>query len=151
LLRTEIKDAYKAAMKAKETLAVSTLRLILAALKDRDIAARSKGNMDGIAEDEILTLLQSMIKQRRDSIEAYEKGGRMELAQQEAGEIAVIERFLPAQMSDDEIDEAVGELVSELEATSLKDMGKVMSAMKERFAGKMDFGKASAVVKARLG
>ncbi|MBT6609330.1 MAG: GatB/YqeY domain-containing protein [Rhodospirillaceae bacterium] len=151
MLRTEIKDAYKAAMKAKETLAVSTLRLILAALKDRDIAARSKGNMDGIAEDEILTLLQSMIKQRRDSIEAYEKGGRMELAQQEAGEIAVIERFLPAQMSDDEIDEAVGELVSELEATSLKDMGKVMSAMKERFAGKMDFGKASAVVKARLG
>jgi hypothetical protein len=151
LLRTEIKDAYKTAMKAKETLAVSTLRLILAALKDRDIAARSKGNMDGIAEDEILTLLQSMIKQRRDSIEAYEKGGRMELAQQEAGEIAVIERFLPAQMSDDEIDEAVGELVSELEATSLKDMGKVMSAMKERFAGKMDFGKASAVVKARLG
>ena len=151
MLRTEIKDAYKAAMKAKETLAVSTLRLILAALKDRDIAARSKGNMDGIAEDEILTLLQSMIKQRRDSIEAYEKGGRMELAQQEAGEIAVIERFLPAQMSDDEIDEAVGELVSELEATSLKDMGKGMSAMKERFAGKMDFGKASAVVKARLG
>ncbi|MBT3660273.1 MAG: GatB/YqeY domain-containing protein [Rhodospirillaceae bacterium] len=151
MLRTEIKDAYKTAMKAKETLAVSTLRLILAALKDRDIAARSKGNMDGIAEDEILTLLQSMIKQRRDSIEAYEKGGRMELAQQEAGEIAVIERFLPAQMSDDEIDEAVGELVSELEATSLKDMGKVMSAMKERFAGKMDFGKASAVVKARLG
>ena len=151
MLRTEIKDAYKTAMKAKETLAVSTLRLILAALKDRDIAARSKGNMDGIAEGEILTLLQSMIKQRRDSIEAYEKGGRMELAQQEAGEIAVIERFLPAQMSDDEIDEAVGELVSELEATSLKDMGKVMSAMKERFAGKMDFGKASAVVKARLG
>ena len=151
MLRTEIKDAYKTAMKAKETLAVSTLRLILAALKDRDIAARSKGNMDGIAEDEILTLLQSMIKQRRDSIEAYEKGGRMELAQQEAGEIAVIERFLPAQMSDDEIDEAVGELVSELEATSLKDMGKGMSAMKERFAGKMDFGKASAVVKARLG
>jgi len=151
MLREELKDALKTAMKAKETVAVSTLRLILAALKDRDIAARSKGNTDGIGEDDVLSMLQSMIKQRRDSIEAYEKGGRMELAQQEAQEIAIIERFLPAQMSEDEITGAVEAIVAGLEATTLKDMGKVMSALKERHAGQMDFGKASGVVKAKLG
>jgi len=151
LLRTQINDAYKTAMKSKETRSVSTLRLIQAAIKDRDIAARSKGNMDGITDDEVLSLLQSMIKQRRDSIEAYEKGGRMELAQQEAEEIAIIEGFLPAQMSDDEITEAVAALMEELEATTLKDMGRVMGALKERYAGQMDFGKASGAVKARLG
>ncbi|MDD9878622.1 MAG: GatB/YqeY domain-containing protein [Magnetovibrio sp.] len=151
MLRTEINDAYKTAMKEKQALAVSTLRLIQAAIKDRDIAARSKGNLDGIDDDELLGLLQSMIKQRRDSIEAYEKGGRMELAQQEAEEIAVIERFLPEQMSEDAVGEAVAALIEELEATSLKDMGKVMGALKERFAGQMDFGKASAAVKERLG
>ena len=151
MLRTEINDAYKTAMKEKQALAVSTLRLIQAAIKDRDIAARSKGNLDGIDDDELLGLLQSMIKQRRDSIEAYEKGGRMELAQQEAEEIAVIERFLPEQMSEDAVGEAVAALIEELEATSLKDMGQVMGARKERFAGQMDFGKASAAVKERLG
>jgi len=151
MIRTELSDALKTSMKAKEAVAVSTLRLIRAALKDRDIAARSKGNNDGINDDEILSLLQSMIKQRRDSIEAYEKGGRMELAQQEAEEISIIERFLPAQMSEDDIGGAVDAIVAELEATTLKDMGKVMGALKERFAGQMDFGKASAAVKAKLG
>ena len=151
MLRTQINNTYKAAMKRKETIAVSTLRLIQAAIKDRDIAARSKGNTDGISHDEVLSLLQSMIKQRRDSIEAYEKGGRMELAQQEAEEISIIEGFLPAQMNDDEIAAAVDSVISDVEATTLKDMGKVMAALKEQFAGQMDFGKASGAVKAKLG
>lgn len=150
-MRTALNDALKSAMKEKDSLAVSTLRLIQAALKDRDIAARSKGNDDGISEDEILGLLQSMIKQRRESIAAYTKGGRHELAEREAGEIAVIERFLPQQMTADEMAEAVGAVITELEASSLKDMGKVMGALKERYPGSMDFGKASALVKARLG
>ena len=151
MLRTQINNIYKAAMKRKETIAVSTLRLIQAAIKDRDIAARSKGNTDGISDDEVLSLLQSMIKQRRDSIDAYEKGGRMELAQQEAEEISIIEGFLPAQMNDDEIAAAVDSVISDVEATTLKDMGKVMATLKEQFAGQMDFGKASGAVKAKLG
>ena len=149
-MRTALNDALKSAMKEKDSLAVSTLRLIHAALKDRDIAARGKGNCDGIGDDEILSLLQSMIKQRRESIEAYKKGHRMEPAEREAGEIAVIERFLPQQMSEDEISEAVGGVLAELEATTLKDMGKVMAALKERYPGRMDFGKASAQVKDKL-
>jgi len=150
-MRTELNDALKTAMKEKDALATSTLRLIQAALKDRDIAARSKGNTDGIDDDEILGLLQSMIKQRRDSIDAYKKGGRMELAEQEAGEIAIIERFLPKQMSADEVSEAVAGVIAEMGAATLKDMGKVMGALKERFPGRMDFSKASAQVKEKLG
>lgn len=150
-MRAELNDALKTAMKDKDSLAVSTLRLIQAALKDRDIAARTKGNPDGIGDDEILGLLQSMIKQRRESIAAYTKGGRMELADQEAAEIAVIERFLPKQMSADEMAEAVDAVITELGAATLKDMGKVMGALKERHPGTMDFGKASGLVKARLG
>ena len=150
-MRTTLNGALKSAMKNKDPLAVSTLRLIQAALKDRDIAARMKGNADGISENEILSLLQSMIKQRRESIEAYKMGGRMELAEQEAGEIAIIERFLPQQMPEDEIAKAVGGVIAELKAKTLKDMRKVMEALKERFPGSMDFGKASAMVKERLG
>ena len=150
-MRTELNDALKAAMKEKDTLAVGTLRLVQAALKDRDIAARSKGNLDGISDDEILGLLQSMIKQRRESIDAYKKGGRMELAEQEAGEIAVIERFLPKQMNADEMAKAVDAVIKEMGAATLKDMGKVMAALKERHPGAMDFGKASGLVKTKLG
>ena len=151
MLRTQITNAYKTAMKRKEAIAVSTLRLIQAAIKDRDIAARSKGNSDGISDDVVLSLLQSMIKQRRDSIEAYEKGGRMELAQREAEEISIIESFLPAQMNDVEIAAAVDSIISDVEASTLKDMGKVMAVLKEQFPGQMDFGKASGAVKAKLG
>jgi uncharacterized protein len=150
-MRTELNDALKAAMKDKDPLAVSTLRLIHAALKDRDIAARTKGNPDGITDDDILGLLQSMIKQRRESIDAYKKGGRMELAERESAEIAVIERFLPKQMSADEMTAAVDAVIAELGAATLKDMGKVMGALKEQHPGAMDFGKASGLVKARLG
>ena len=151
MLRNQINNAYKTAMKQKEALAVSTLRLIIAAIKDRDIAARSKGNIDGISDDEVLSLLQSMIKQRHDSIDAYQKGGRMELAQQEAEEIVIIQGFLPTQLTPEEIAREVDTVITDLNASNLKDMGKVMNILKDQFAGQMDFGKASSVVRAKLG
>ncbi len=151
MLRTRLNDALKAAMKAKETRTLATVRLILAALKDRDIAARGKGNLEGIDEDGILAMLQSMIKQRRESIALYEKGGRLELARQEAEEITVIEQFLPRQLTEDEMAEAIMAVIGDVEAKSLKDMGRTMAALKERYAGRMDFHKASAQVKERLG
>jgi len=151
MLRDRIKEAMKTAMKAKDEIGLAATRLIQAALKDRDIAARSKGNTDGISDDEILGMLQSMIKQRRDSIEMYEKGGRPELAEREAREIDVIETFLPEQMDEDAANAAIDAVMKEMEATSMKDMGRVMAALKERHAGSMDFGKASGLVKARLG
>ena len=151
MIRTRLNDALKAAQKENDKCSVSTLRLITAALKDRDIGARFKGTMDGIDEDEVLGLLQSMVNQRRESIKLYEKGGRMELAQQEAEEIAVIQRFLPEQLTADEISEAIQGVIDEVGAASLKEIGMVMGALKERYAGRMDFGKASAMVKGRLG
>ncbi|MCP5368359.1 MAG: GatB/YqeY domain-containing protein [Hyphomicrobiales bacterium] len=150
MLRNKLKEALKESMKTKDERSVSTVRLILAALKDRDITARGKGNVEGIPDDEILGLLQSMIKQRRESIALYEKGGRPELARQEAEEITVIERFLPAQMGEAEMTDAITTLIVELEAKNLKDMGRTMAALKERYAGKMDFAKASAMVKSHL-
>ena len=152
MLRQQLNDALKEAMKAKRGRAVSTLRLILAALKDRDIANRTEGaDDDGISEDQILQLLQSMIKQRRDSIEAYLKGGRQELADGEAEEIDIIQQFLPQQMDDKALAEAVELVIGEAGASSIKDMGNVMGMLRGKFAGQMDFGKASALVKARLG
>ena len=151
MLRLELSDALKIGMKAKEGRTVATVRLILAALKDRDIAARGKGNLDGISEDEIRLMLQSMIKQRRESIALYEKGGRLELAEEEAEEIEIIERFLPAPLGDEEMTAAISGVLAEAEAKSLKDMGRVMTALKERYAGRMDFAKASATVKQKLG
>ena len=150
MLRDRIAESLKDAMKSKDDIGVASMRLIQAALKDRDIAARSKGNMDGISDDEILSMLQSMIKQRRDSIEMYEKGGRPELAEREAQEIDVIEGFLPEQMDDDAVAEIIETTIREMEASTMKDMGRVMGALKERHAGAMDFGKASGIVKARL-
>jgi hypothetical protein len=150
MLRSRLKDALKDSMKSQDTLAVSTLRLILAALKDRDIAARGKGDPDGIVDDEILEMLQKMVRQRRDSIEMYTKGGRDELAEREANEITVIERFLPQAIGEDEMRAAIDAVVAELSASSIKDMGRVMAELKQRFAGQMDFGKASAIVKELL-
>jgi len=152
MLRQQLNDALKEAMKAKEDRAVSTLRLILAALKDRDIANRTEGADDeGIGDDQILQLLGSMIKQRRDSIEAYQKGGRQELAEGEAEEIEIIQRFLPEQMDDDAVAAAVADVITEAGASSIKDMGTVMGLLREKYAGQMDFGVASALVKERLG
>ena len=150
MLRDKFKDQLKDAMKSRNERAVATLRLIQAALKDRDIAARGRGKMDGIDEPEILSMLQGMIKQRRESIEAFEKGGRNELAQQEREEIAIIETFLPKQMSDAEAQAAITALVAELGATSIKDMGRTMAALKERHSGTIDMTKASALVKQAL-
>ncbi|MEG3618494.1 GatB/YqeY domain-containing protein [Magnetovibrio sp. PR-2] len=150
MLRDQLTQSMKTAMKEKDEIGLASVRLIQAALKDRDIAARSNGNNDGISDDEILSMLQSMIKQRRDSIEMYEKGGRPELAEREAKEIDVIERFLPEQMDDDAAAAAIDKVIDELDANAMKDMGRVMAALKERHAGCMDFGKASGVVKARL-
>lgn len=150
MLRDEIKGALRTAMAEKDETAKSTVRLIMAALKDRDIEARAKGNTDGIADADILGMLQSMIKQRRESIEMYEKGGRCELAQQEAAEIDVIQRFLPRQIEGAEMDQAIDSAIAEVGAASIKDMGKVMAALRGAHAGQMDFGRASDRVKARL-
>lgn len=150
MLRVRLNDDLKEALKAKEKLAVATLRLILAALKDRDIAARGKGNCDGISDDEILELLQKMIRQRHDSIEAYEKAGRQDLVEREAGEIEVINRFLPKQLDEAEVETAVEAAIEEIAASSIKDMGKVIGSLKQQYAGRMDFGKASQMVKQRL-
>jgi uncharacterized protein YqeY len=151
MIRDQLPDAYKTALKDKDERAVSTLRLIIAALKDRDIAARSKGNPDGISDDEILQMLQTMVKQRRESISMYEKGGRLELAEQEGEEITIIQRFLPEQLDAAATEEAVDKTIADLGATGLKDMGAVMGALRDNYAGQMDFGRASGIVKARLG
>ncbi len=151
MLRQRLSDALKTAMLSRDTRTVSTVRLILAALKDRDIAARPRGVADGIADEEILQMLQSMMKQRRESIALYEQGGRLELAQQEAEEIAIIEKFLPTQLSEADVNVAVAGVIADIGAKGLKDMGRTMAALKEQFAGQMDFTKASAIVKQQLG
>jgi len=151
MLRQNLNEALKAAMLGKDALTVSTVRLILAALKDRDIAARPKGVADGIPDEDILSMLQGMVKQRRESIALYEQGGRPELAQKEAGEIAIIERFLPERMSEAEMNKAIAATLAEVGAKGLKDMGRAMAALKERYAGRMDFTRASAIVKQQLG
>ena len=150
MLRTELGDSLKEALKAKDTRTVATLRLILAALKDRDIAARGKGNSDGINEDEILQMLQKMVRQSHDAIEMYQQGNRPELVQKETEEIEIIERFLPKQMNPEEMKAAIDAVVEETGASTIKDMGGVMGTLKERYAGRMDFGKASALVKDQL-
>ncbi|WP_343561844.1 GatB/YqeY domain-containing protein [Kiloniella sp. b19] len=149
MLRSTLNDALKTAMREKDQQRLSTVRLILAALKDRDIAARGEGQ-DQLGEDAILEMLQKMVRQRRDSIELYEKAGRTELADREKAEVAVIEAFLPQQMDEEATKAAVIEVIAEVEAASIKDMGKVMAVLKDRYAGQMDFGKASGVVKAEL-
>jgi uncharacterized protein len=150
MLRERLQKALKEATLAKDTCATATVRLILAALKDRDIAARGKDGGGEISEDEILGLLQTMVKQRRESIEMYVKGGRQDLADREADEIDVIRRFLPEQMGDVAIAQAVEGVIGELGVGSLKEMGKVMATLRERYAGRMDFAKASAVAKEKL-
>lgn len=150
MLREQINDALKVAMRTKDDVGLRTVRLIMAALKDRDIAARSNGNCDGISDDDVLGMLQSMVKQRKESMQMYIDGGRQELADQEAAEIEVIKRFLPKQLGEDEMAEAVSGAIEKTGAGGIKDMGKVMGALKADYAGRMDFSKASAIVKDRL-
>src|SRR5215207_945936 len=149
MLRESINDAMKGAMKSQEKLKLSTLRLVNAAIKNADIEART-GGKGPLADDDLLGLLQKMIKQRQESVELYDKGGRKELADQERGEIEIIKGFLPQQMSDAEAKAAIAEVIKETGAQGMKDMGKVMAALKQGYAGKMDFGKASGLVKSLL-
>jgi uncharacterized protein YqeY len=149
-LRAQLNDAMKEAMKAKDAKRLATVRLMLAALKDRDIAARSETSRDLLGDDEILTLLAKMIKQREESATAYDSGNRPELAAGEREEIAIIRSFMPAQMDDAALKDAVTKTIAETGAVSIKDMGKVMAVLKERYAGRMDFSKASAATKDAL-
>jgi len=148
-MREQFTDALKTAMKKQDKRKTSTLRLILAAIKDRDIASRSE-DRDGVSDSEILDILARMIKQRRESVVTYEEAGRLELAAQEQEEIDIISTFLPKQLDDDEIDAAVTATLKEIDAAGLKDMGRAMAALKDRYAGQMDFSKASAMVKSKL-
>ena len=151
MLRDELNDAMKQAMRARDQAVLGTIRLILAKLKDVDIAARTEASREGVADDKILSMMQGMIKQRNESIVLYEKGNRADLADKEKTEIAVIERFLPQQMDEAAVETAVSEAIKASGATSIKDMGGIMAALKAKYAGQMDFAKASAAVKKALG
>ena len=150
MIRQTLNEALKTALKAKEGPAVSTIRLIVAAIKDRDIAARDKGVTDGISDDEILNLLQTMVKQRRESITFYEQGGRLDLVESEQAEIEVLQRFLPRQLDDAETEGAIQAVIADIGASGLKDMGRTMAALRERYPGRMNFAKASGLVKQAL-
>jgi uncharacterized protein len=150
MLRDNLAEALKEAMRARDMTTVGAVRLILAKLKEVDIAARTEASREGVADDRILSMLQGMIKQRNESVVLYEKGNRPELAEKEKAEIAVIERFLPKQMDEAAVAAAVAEAVASSGAKSVKDMGGVMAALKAKYAGQMDFAKASAAVKKAL-
>ncbi len=150
-LRERLQLALKEAMKAREPARLSTLRLINAAIRDRDIASRADGERGMVPDAEITAILGRMIRQRQESARAYEEGGRLELAEHERAEIAVIQEFLPRQLSDDEVAAAIAAAVAETGATSIRDVGRVMALLKTRHAGQMDFGAVGAMVKARFG
>jgi len=145
--RQALSDALKHAMKARDPRATSTLRMVLAKLKDKDIEARVTGNSEGIDETAVLSVLQGMVKQRRESIALYQQGNRADLVQSESEEIAVIEQFLPKQLDEAAAKAAIAAVVADIGAAGIKDMGRTMAALKERYAGQMDFSRASALVK----
>ena len=149
-MRSELDANLKEAIKSQEKQRVATLRLINAAIKDRDIAVRSEENTEGVSDAEIILILSNMVKQRKQSIIQYEEGGRVELAEREREEIKIIQEFLPNQLSDEEIHIEVSKIIKANERLTIKDMGKIMGELKEKFSGRMDFGKASGVVKALL-
>jgi hypothetical protein len=150
MLRSELNDALKDAVRRRDTDTAATLRLVLAALKDREIAARSENGRDGIGEDEILNMLKKMAAQSRESAERYAEAGRDDLAEKERQEERVIRRFLPRELDSGETERAVDEVIADLGASGLKDMGRVMAALRDRYAGRMDFSRASALAKSRL-
>jgi len=149
VLRDDINNALKEAMKARNERAVSTLRMVNSTLKNADIEARGAGK-PALGDAEVLAILQKMIKQRQESVELYQKGGRDDLVRQEQEEIAIIAAYLPRQMSEDEMKAAVEAAVAETGAAGMKDMGKVIGLLRGKYAGRMDMAKASALVKARL-
>lgn len=150
-LRERIAAALKDAMKSREADRLSTLRLINAAIKDKDIAFRGDGGEGAVGDAEVLGILGRMVKQRQESARAYEEGGRLELAEKELAEIKVIEEFLPRQLSGEEIEAALGKAIAETGASSIRDMGKVMAALKAKYTGQMDFGAVGPMVKDKLG
>jgi uncharacterized protein YqeY len=150
-LRDRIGAGLKEAMREKDAIRLSTLRLINAAIKDQDIAARGEGRAEGVDDTAVLAILGKMVKQRQESARAYEEGGRLELAEREFAEIAVIEGFLPRQLSATEVTAAIDAAVAETGATGLRDMGRVMASLKAQYTGQMDFGAVGAMIKARLG
>lgn len=151
-MRDRISAALKDAMRSKEADRLSTLRLINAAIKDKDIAARGTGDDEGgVSNEAILAIMGRMVKQRQESARAYEEGGRLELAEKELSEIKIIEEYLPKQLSAQEAEAAVQKAIAEVGAESIRDMGKVMAALKAKYTGRMDFGKAGPMVKDRLG
>ncbi|WP_299614552.1 GatB/YqeY domain-containing protein [uncultured Tateyamaria sp.] len=149
-LRTKISAALKQAMKDKDADRLSTLRLINAAIKDKDIDARAAGQDDGVGEDEVLAILGKMVKQRRESAKTYEEGGRLDLAERELFEITVIEEYLPQKLDADASAQAVDAAIAEVGADSIRDMGKVMGVLKSKYTGQMDFGAVGPMVKERL-
>jgi uncharacterized protein len=150
-LRDRIGAGLKTAMREKDVARLSTLRLINAAIKDQDIALRGEGRSDGVDETGVLAILGKMVKQRQESARAYEEGGRLELAEKERAEIGVIEEYLPRQLSEAEVDAAVNQAIADTNAESLRDMGRVMAALKAKYTGQMDFGAVGPMVKDRLG
>lgn len=149
-LRSRIQADLKQAMKENDQTRRSTLRLISAAIKDRDIALRGEGEDRQLSEAELVTILTRMVKQRQDSVRAYEEAGRLELVEREKAEIDVIGDYLPRQLRDDEIEKAIESVIAETDARSIRDMGSVINRLRERHAGQMDFGKVGPMVKARL-
>ncbi len=150
MIREELKKQLIEAMKAKDEKKTATIRLVNAAIKQKDIEARPAGKTDGIDDAAVLSLMQSMIKQRRESIDMYTKGGRDDLAAAEQAEIDIIQSFLPKQMSETEVKAAISEIITQTGASSIKDMGKVMGALRGKYAGQMDFGMASGLIKEAL-
>ena len=150
-LREEINGSMKQAMRDRAADRLSTLRLIMAAIKDRDIAARGDGADEGVGDDEVLAILSKMVKQRQESARTYEEGGRLDLAERELNEIKVIEEYLPKQLDDSEIKAAIDAAISDIGASSIRDMGKIMGALKAKYTGQMDFGKVGPMVKDHLG
>lgn len=150
-MQERFSEALKAALKSQDKVRISTLRLINAAIKDRDIADRTDNGGEGVSEEVVLEILAKMIKQRQESLTAYEEAGRLDLADQERNEIVVIKEFMPRQLDDDEIVAAVDAALAEVGAETLKDMGQVMGLLKKQYTGQMDFGKAGARVKEKLG
>lgn len=149
-IRENLSQTLKTAMKAKDENTLTTVRMIISKMKERDIEARVSGNMNGIADPELLTLMQGMIKQRQESAKMYRDGGRPELADKEDAEIKIIEKFLPAQMNDDEIADVIAGIIAKTGAAGVKDMGKIMAELKANYAGQLDMAKAGAVVKQKL-
>ena len=149
-MRSELNENLKEAIKSQEKQRVATLRLINAAIKDRDIAVRSEENTEGVSDTEIILILSNMVKQRKQSIIQYEEGGRIELAEREREEIKIIQEFLPNQLTDEEIQIEISKIIDANDQLSIKDIGKIMSELKSKFSGRMDFGKASGIVKALL-